>query len=207
MKITSYASLAGAIAFWLASAAGAQQPNPSPETGSVELSEIVVTATRRSESVQTVPLSITAVSAEDLANSGATQTRDLVELAPNLSEQGSFGRTDPSFFIRGVGSTQFNPNSNSKVGVYLDDVYLNSPAVQGSQLFDVDHIEIARGPGHFVWPEHHWWDDSRNYQQADHRRRIHRRHQRDGRKLQRVGFTSGHRLRYRRDERGAPGAH
>jgi iron complex outermembrane receptor protein len=146
MKITSYASLAGAIAFWLASAAGAQQPNPSPETGSVELSEIVVTATRRSESVQTVPLSITAVSAEDLANSGATQTRDLVELAPNLSEQGSFGRTDPSFFIRGVGSTQFNPNSNSKVGVYLDDVYLNSPAVQGSQLFDVDHIEIARGP-------------------------------------------------------------
>jgi iron complex outermembrane receptor protein len=146
MKITSYAPLAGAIAVWLASTAGAQQASSSSETGSVELSEVVVTATRRAESAQTVPLSITAVSAEDLANSGATQTRDLVELAPNLTEQGSFGRTDPSFFIRGVGSTQFNPNSNSKVGVYLDDVYLNSPAVQGSQLFDVDHIEIARGP-------------------------------------------------------------
>ena len=146
MRIKSYASLAGACAFWLASAAGAQQSSSAPDTGSIELSEIVVTATRRAESEQTVPLSITALSAEDLANSGATQTRDLVELAPNLSEQGSFGRTDPSFFIRGVGSTQFNPNSNSKVGVYLDDVYLNSPAVQGSQLFDVDHIEIARGP-------------------------------------------------------------
>lgn len=152
MKTKRYAKLkhcvylAGAISFWLASAVGAQQSNPSPQTGNDQLSEIIVTATRRDESAQTVPLSITAVSAEDLANIGATQTRDLVELAPNLSEQGSFGRTDPSFFIRGVGSTQFNPNSNSKVGVYLDDVYLNSPAVQGSQLFDIDHIEIARGP-------------------------------------------------------------
>ena len=146
MKIKHYAYLAGAIGFWLAFTAGAQQSSPSPETSGDPLSEIVVTATRRAESVQSVPLSITAVNAEDLANIGATQTRDLVELAPNLSEQGSFGRTDPSFFIRGVGSTQFNPNSNSKVGVYLDDVYLNSPAVQGSQLFDVDHIEIARGP-------------------------------------------------------------
>src|SRR5579859_3743641 len=146
MRIKSYAYVAGVIACSLASAAGAQQSSSSYEPGGVEISEIVVTATRRAESAQTVPLSITAVSAEDLANSGATQTRDLVELAPNLSEQGSFGRTDPSFFIRGVGSTQFNPNSNSKVGVYLDDVYLDSPAVQGSQLFDVDHIEIARGP-------------------------------------------------------------
>ena len=146
MKIKHYGYLAGAIGFWLAFTAGAQQSSPSPETSGDPLSEIVVTATRRAESVQSVPLSITAVNAEDLANIGATQTRDLVELAPNLSEQGSFGRTDPSFFIRGVGSTQFNPNSNSKVGVYLDDVYLNSPAVQGSQLFDVDRIEIARGP-------------------------------------------------------------
>lgn len=146
MKIKHYGYLAGAVGFWLAFTAGAQQSSPSPETSGDPLSEIVVTATRRAESVQSVPLSITAVNAEDLANIGATQTRDLVELAPNLSEQGSFGRTDPSFFIRGVGSTQFNPNSNSKVGVYLDDVYLNSPAVQGSQLFDVDRIEIARGP-------------------------------------------------------------
>jgi iron complex outermembrane receptor protein len=138
--------IGGAIGLWFASAAGAQQSSPGPETDSDQLSEIVVSATRRDEALQAVPLSITAVSAGDLANIGATQARDLVEIAPNLSEQGSFGRTDPSFFIRGVGSTQFNPNSNSKVGVYLDDVYLNSPAVQGSQLFDIDQVEIARGP-------------------------------------------------------------
>jgi len=146
MQMKSLAYLAGVVGILLASGAYAQQSSSAADTTSDQLSEVVVTATRRAESAQSVPLSITALSAEDLANIGATQTRDLVELAPNLSEQGSFGRTDPSFFIRGVGSTQFNPNSNSKVGVYLDDVYLNSPAVQGSQLFDIDRIEVARGP-------------------------------------------------------------
>jgi len=146
MQMKSLANLAGVVGILLLSGAYAQQSSSAADTTSDQLSEVVVTATRRAESAQSVPLSITALSAEDLANIGATQTRDLVELAPNLSEQGSFGRTDPSFFIRGVGSTQFNPNSNSKVGVYLDDVYLNSPAVQGSQLFDIDRIEVARGP-------------------------------------------------------------
>lgn len=146
MQKKSLVHLAGVVGVLLVSGAYGQQASPAADTTSDQLTEVVVTATRRAESAQSVPLSITAVSSDDLANIGATQTRDLVELAPNLSEQGSFGRTDPSFFIRGVGSTQFNPNSNSKVGVYLDDVYLNSPAVQGSQLFDIDRIEVARGP-------------------------------------------------------------
>jgi iron complex outermembrane receptor protein len=110
------------------------------------LDEVVVTATRRAESAQSVPLSITALTAEDLSSAGVTQTRDLVGLTPNLSEQGSYGREAPAFFIRGIGNTQFNPNGTSKVGVYVDDVYLNSPAVQGAQLFDIERVEVARGP-------------------------------------------------------------
>jgi iron complex outermembrane receptor protein len=134
-----------------AAAAGVYaQTAPTGASGD-ELQEIIVTTTRRAESVQSVPLSITALSGDDLANTGATQTRDLVSLAPNLSEQGSFGRLGPSFFIRGIGTTQFNPNANSKVGVYLDEVYLNSPAVQGSQLFDIDRVEIARGPQGYLF--------------------------------------------------------
>ena len=116
------------------------------DTGADQLTELVVTATRRAESAQDVPVSITAITAAELASAGVTNTLDLVGLTPNLSEQGSFGRTEPSFFIRGIGTTQFNPNANSKVGVYVDDVYLNSPAVQGAQLFDIDQVEIARGP-------------------------------------------------------------
>ncbi len=137
---------ASALALGVAAAlqVAAAQDAPSSEQGQLE--EITVTATRRVESVQSVPISITALSGDDLTGAGVTQTRDLVGYAPNLSQQGSFAHTSPSFFIRGVGSTQFNPNSNSKVGVYLDDVYLGSPAVQGSQIFDVASVEIARGP-------------------------------------------------------------
>jgi iron complex outermembrane receptor protein len=115
------------------------------------LEEVVVTATRRTESAQDIPVSITAVSADVLDTAGVVDARDLVALAPNLSTQGSFGRTAPSFFIRGIGNTQFNTNANSKVGVYVDDVYLNSPAVQGVQLFDIERVEIARGPQGYLF--------------------------------------------------------
>ena len=91
-------------------------------------------------------MSITALQGGQLAKIGVSDARDLIGLTPNLATQGSFGRTSPSYFIRGIGNTQFNSNANSKVGVYIDDVYLNSPAVQGVQLFDIDRVEVARGP-------------------------------------------------------------
>lgn len=115
------------------------------------LDEVVVTTTRRAESEQRIPVSITALSGEQLAGLGVAQTRDLANLVPNLATQGSFGRTSPAYFIRGIGSTQFNPNANSKVGVYVDDVYLNSPAVHGAQLFDLERVEVARGPQGYLF--------------------------------------------------------
>jgi iron complex outermembrane recepter protein len=134
------------IALGVAAALHAVVAQDAPASAAGPLEEITVTATRRSESLQSVPISITAMSGDALDDAGVTQTRDLVGLTPNLSQQGSFARTSPSFFIRGIGSTQFNPNANSKVGVYLDDVYLASPAVHGAQIFDVASVEIARGP-------------------------------------------------------------
>ena len=115
------------------------------------LDEVIVTTTRRAESEQRIPVSITALSGEQLAGLGVAQTRDLANLVPNLATQGSFGRTSPAYFIRGIGSTQFNPNANSKVGVYVDDVYLNSPAVHGAQLFDLERVEVARGPQGYLF--------------------------------------------------------
>ena len=134
------------IALGVAAALHAAAAQNAPTSSEGQLEEITVTATRRVESVQSVPISITAISGDALADAGVKETRALVGLTPNLSQQGSFAHTSPSFFIRGVGSTQFNPNANSKVGIYLDDVYLASPAVHGSQIFDVSSVEIARGP-------------------------------------------------------------
>ena len=143
--------LAGAILPLFVSGVLLAQTAPPAGANADELGEVVVTATRRSESAQSIPVAITAISGEDLAASGATQTADLVGLTPNLSMQGASTRTNPSYFIRGVGSNQFNPNANSKVGIYVDDVYLNSPAAQGGQLFDIDRVEIARGPQGYLF--------------------------------------------------------
>jgi iron complex outermembrane receptor protein len=139
-------SAAAALALAVASVlqVAAAQDVPTAATGMLE--EITVTATRRSESVQSVPISITALGADVLEEAGIRETRDLVGITPNLSQQGSFGHTSPSFFIRGIGSTQFNPNANTKVGFYLDDVYMASLSVQGAQIFDVARVEVARGP-------------------------------------------------------------
>ncbi len=134
------------IALGVAAALQAAVAQDVPAPAERPLEEVTVTATRRAESLQSVPISITAISGDALSDAGVTQTRDLVGLTPNLAQQGSFARTSPSFFIRGIGSTQFNPNANAKVGVYLDDVYLASLAVHGSQIFDVATVEIARGP-------------------------------------------------------------
>lgn len=130
-------------------AATAAETKPDPNM--IVLDEVVVTATQRSEPAQSIPVSITALSAEDLTSAGVAQMRDLVGLTPNLTQQGSYGRTRPAFFIRGIGNTQFNPNGTSKIGVYLDDTYLNSTAVQGAQLFDIQRVEIARGPQGYLF--------------------------------------------------------
>ncbi len=138
------------VALATVSATQAAEALAESEGGAVSqepvLQEIVVTATRREESLQTVPLSITALSGDDLTAQGVSATTDLVAVTPSLSIQGSYIRQQPQFFIRGIGNTQNTPNGNAKVGVYLDDTYLNSQAAQGVGLFDIDRVEVARGP-------------------------------------------------------------
>ncbi len=115
------------------------------------LQEIIVTATRREESLQTVPLSVTAISGDDLAAQRIVATSDLTEIIPNLAIQGSYARQQPQFFLRGIGNTQNTPNGNAKVAVYVDDTYLNSQAAQGASLFDIDRLEVARGPQGYLF--------------------------------------------------------
>lgn len=111
------------------------------------LSEIVVTATRRSENVQNVPISITAVSAEELQRRGVTETSDLMGSIPNLHIGGYTGKSQPSFTLRGVGvGNEANANAASAVGVYVDEVYQSFRPSHGGQLYDLERVEVLRGP-------------------------------------------------------------
>jgi len=89
--------------------------------------------------------SVTGFGAEDLAALGAADIADLAAFTPNL-EIVTSGSTTPTFFIRGVGLNDFNANSTGAVAVYQDDIAINAPALQLSTLFDIEAVNVLRGP-------------------------------------------------------------
>lgn len=110
------------------------------------ISEIVVTAQRRAQNVQDVPIAIAAVDSEGLRNAGIRDPRDLTLLVPSLSMQAGTAASTTSLFIRGVGIGDFNSNTTGAVGIYVDDVFLGANAGKLFNVFDSDGIEVLKGP-------------------------------------------------------------
>lgn len=110
------------------------------------IGEIVVTAQRREQNIQDVPISITAISGEALTEVGIRDPRDLSILVPGLSSQAGTSATTTSLFLRGVGIGDFNSNTTGAVGVYVDDVFLGANAGKLFNVFDSDGIEVLKGP-------------------------------------------------------------
>jgi outer membrane receptor protein involved in Fe transport len=92
-----------------------------------------------------VPESITQFDAADIEALGAQDIGDLATFTPNV-EIRTAGATSPTFFIRGVGLSDFNANAAGAVAIYQDDIALNSPAIQLPKLFDVGYVDVLRGP-------------------------------------------------------------
>ena len=149
------------LAFWTiaglavgASGAFAQTAPEAPaataDASSGGLEEVVVTATRRSENVQSVPIAITAFTADSMQQRNLTNIHALSDLTPSVNlDQGapfSGDRSVLSASIRGVGQDDFAFNLNPAVGVYLDGVYLARTIGANQDLLDVDRVEILKGP-------------------------------------------------------------
>ncbi len=122
-----------------------------PRVGAAEesdtaLQEIVVTAQRRSQSEQDIGVAVTAVRGEELEALRIQQPLMLSTLSPSLSTMNSTTDGTPLFLIRGVGLDDFNTNNSSGVGTYLDDVFASFPGFLTEALYDVDRIEILKGP-------------------------------------------------------------
>ena len=113
----------------------------------IDSGDIIVTATRRNEALSDVPLAVSAVTAETLENSGATDIRALTQVSPSLlvsstsSEAGAGGAR-----IRGVGTVGDNPGLESSVAVFIDGVYRSRVGLGLTELGSVDRIEVLRGP-------------------------------------------------------------
>lgn len=121
----------------------AQDDEAGPEAGDV----IVVSARRRDESLQDVPLAVTAISGEALEQQGAPDITYLSQSIPNLTLKVSRGTNSTlTAFIRGVGQQDPVAGFESGVGIYLDDIYLNRPQGAVLDIYDVERIEVLRGP-------------------------------------------------------------
>jgi iron complex outermembrane receptor protein len=109
--------------------------------------EIIVTARRRAEVLQDVPIAITAYSGEQLERQGAVDLTDISETTPNVTFENSRATNSTlTAFIRGVGQQDPVSGFEQGVGLYLDDVYLNRPQAAVLDIYDVDRIEVLRGP-------------------------------------------------------------
>ncbi|HET6630632.1 MAG TPA: TonB-dependent receptor, partial [Woeseiaceae bacterium] len=130
-------------------AGGAAEPALAQSAGAMpgEIEEITVTARRREEAIQDVPLSITAISGERLALTGAENIIDVGQMSPNVTLEVSRGtNTTLTAFIRGVGQQDPVAGFEAGVGIYIDDVYLNRPQAAVLDIYDVERIEVLRGP-------------------------------------------------------------
>jgi len=130
--------IAAALTFSFAVAAAA--------TDASGLDEVVVTAQRREESAQNVGIALSVISGASLADKGITHVDDLQNALPNLQVEPAFGSGLPQYRIRGVGFLDYTSNNASPVGVSLDDVAYALPIQSQGQLFDIDRVEVLRGP-------------------------------------------------------------
>ena len=131
-------SLASALCVLMAFTGGVAQ---------AALEEVVVTAQRREQNLQAVGIAVTAFSDEQVRNMGFASTVDIAQMTPNLSYTVPQGESSQiNFFLRGVGLNDFADAQENPVAVYVDDVY--KPAMGGLalQLFDIERIEVLRGP-------------------------------------------------------------
>ncbi len=109
--------------------------------------EIIVTARRRAESLQDVPIAVTAYSGEALEAQGAIDITDISDTTPNVTLETSRGtNTTLTAFIRGVGQQDPVAGFEAGVGIYLDDVFLNRPQAAVLDIYEVERIEVLRGP-------------------------------------------------------------
>jgi iron complex outermembrane recepter protein len=134
------------VIFWAAVALSPGTVSAQEETGQLE--EVIVTAERRAENIRNVPSSISTVSRDDLdvLSTGGQDVRLLAARVPSLNVESSFGRAFPRFYIRGYGNGDFRLNASQPVSLIYDEVVQENPILKGFPIFDLDQIEVLRGP-------------------------------------------------------------
>ena len=114
----------------------------------IVLDEVIVTAQKREQSLEDVPASVSAISGETVRDllGAAENIRAITNRVPSLNVESSNGRTQPRFYLRGLGNIDFDNNAAQPVGMVLDDIFLESNVLRSLPLFDIERVEVLKGP-------------------------------------------------------------
>jgi iron complex outermembrane receptor protein len=126
-----------------------EQAAVEPEAQAVadaDSGEIIITAQGRRQVLQDVPIAVTAVGGEEMQNSGATDIRQLNQLAPSLLVSSTGSEANGSARVRGIGTVGDNPGLESSVAVFIDGVYRSRSGIGLNELGELDRVEVLRGP-------------------------------------------------------------
>jgi len=110
------------------------------------LEEIIITAQRRVETLQEVPIAVSAFSGDDLVARGISSFNDIENIIPSLEIEQAFGSGQPQIRLRGVGFDDYVANNTPTVGIYVDEVAYPIPVMTQGILFDLQRVEVLRGP-------------------------------------------------------------
>ncbi|MFD2166673.1 TonB-dependent receptor [Thalassotalea euphylliae] len=149
MKLLKQSSIALCVQAALFSSAAVTTVAHAEEADKpTQLEVIEVTARKRVENAQEVPVAVSALQGENLdaISDAAMDIRFLNAKIPSLSVESSFGRTFPRFYMRGLGNSDFDLNASQPVSLVVDEVVQENPILKGFPVFDVERVEALRGP-------------------------------------------------------------
>ncbi|MFZ6045421.1 TonB-dependent receptor [Pseudomonas sp. CR3202] len=123
----------------------------TPASKAPALATVTVTAQKREETVQKVPASISVLSGDKVRDSSLQSANEVTRFIPNASAGTTEGHGRPRWWIRGLGTGDQGANTVSPVGIYVDDVYIANISATGFPLFDLERVEVLRGPQGTLW--------------------------------------------------------
>jgi iron complex outermembrane receptor protein len=137
------------------SAVLAQEAASAKMGETISSDEIVVTARKREELISAVPIAVSAFTGDQLRAQGVASVADIANLAAGVVlREDVAGRASPSIVIRGIGFDDFRSNGNPAVAVNIDQVYFGSNALLSGAIFDIERVEIVKGPQGTLYGRH-----------------------------------------------------
>jgi len=150
MAVAISAVLSGGA--WAADAVDAPaKPAATGDKSGIVLQKVVVTAERREDDVQSIASAVTVIGGDTIESSEVRNAGDIIRFVPNMTADTTDGHGRPKFYIRGIGLSDASVWNTNPIGTYLDDVYIWNASTVGFPLFDLERVEVLRGPQGTLW--------------------------------------------------------